>query len=186
MHAGCERGSEPAAPARVEAVASAVDLEGAAYDPLAASDGSAVVLVFVATACPISNRYAPTLSTLAETWASPAVRTWLVYPDPDDDAAAIRAHRAAYGLELAALRDPDHVLVARAGAKVTPEAAVFATGSTTPAYRGRIDDRVLAFGKIRAQASTHELRDAVDAVVRGDAPAVATAPAVGCYISDLK
>lgn len=167
------------------AVAGAVDLEGAAIDPLAGA-GPATVLVFTSTRCPLARRYAPTIRALASDWAERGVRTWLVYPDPADDAATIRAHQAEFALELPTLRDPGHVLVARAGVRVTPEAAVFGPGAAAPAYRGRIDDRVQDLGKIRPEARVHELRDAVEAVLRGDAPAPALAPAIGCYISDLR
>jgi hypothetical protein len=172
--------SAPVAPAGV------VDLQGAAIDPLAGSSAAATVLVFISTHCPISNRYAPTLRALAEAWAARGVRVWLVYPDADDDAAAIRVHQAEFALDLPTLRDPEHALVARAGARVTPEAAVFGPGAGAPVYRGRIDDRVQGFGKIRPEASAHELRDAVDAVLRGDEPRPAQGPAIGCYIADLR
>lgn len=165
-----------------------VDLEGNAVDPLrvAASSDEIAVLVFVGTGCPISNRYAPTLSALAERWSGAPVRAWLVYPDPDDDVAAISAHVSAYGLSWPAVRDPAHTLATRAGATVTPEAVVFAPGADAPAYRGRIDDRVVAFGNVRAKASRHDVRDAVDALLRHEAPPSPTAPAIGCYISDLR
>ncbi len=178
----------PASPTMPRAVA--FDLQGAPTDPLAGPlDGrpaAATVLVFLSTHCPISDRYAPTLRALAGGWASAGVRMWLVYPDPDDDAAAIAAHQAAFALELPTLRDPGHVLVARAGVRVTPEAAVFGPGAPSPAYRGRIDDRVQGFGKIRPEAGAHELRDAVAAVVRGEPPRPAGGPAIGCYIADLQ
>jgi hypothetical protein len=166
--------------------AAVLDLQGAPTDPLAGPPAAATVLLFVSTHCPISNRYAPTIRALAEAWAARGVRVWLIYPDPDDDVAAIRAHQAAYALELPTLRDPGHVLVDRAGVRVTPEAAVFAASVSAPAYRGRIDDRVQDFGKIRPEASAHELRDAVEAVLRAEAPRPAGGPAIGCYLADLR
>ena len=144
------------------------------------------MLLFVSTDCPISNRYAPTMRSLAKDWAELGVTPWLVYPDPDDDPAAIRAHQAEFTLDLPTVRDPQHVLVAQAGARVTPEAAVFGPGATEPAYTGRIDDRVAERGKLRAEASRHELREAVSAVLAGRPPAAAGSPAIGCYISDLR
>jgi hypothetical protein len=53
------------------------------------------------------------------------------------------------------------------------------------AYHGRIDDRFVSLGVERPAATQHDLRDALTAVVAGRAPAVATAPAVGCYIADF-
>lgn len=174
----------PASPPAASAVV--VDLQGAPTDPLAGSRAPATVLLFVSTHCPVSHRYAPTLRGLAAAWARAGVQMWLVYPDPDDDAAAIAAHQAAYALDLPTLRDPGHLLVARAGVRVTPEAAVFGPGASTPAYRGRIDDRVQDFGKIRPEAGAHELRDAVAAVLNGEPPRPPGGPAIGCTIADLR
>ena len=164
-----------------------VDLQGVPVDPL--TGDHVTVLLFISTHCPISNRYAPTIGALARSWADRGVRLWLVYPDPDDEPAVIRTHQTEFALDLPAvpaLRDPGHLLVARAGARVTPEVAVFGPGAATPAYHGRIDDRVQGFGKIRPEASVHELRDAVEAMLRGEAPRPAQGPAFGCYISDLQ
>ena len=91
-----------------------------------------------------------------------------------------------FDLPPAAIRDPAHELVARAGVRVTPEAAVFAPGDPGPRYVGRIDDRVVEFGKIRATANVPELANAVDAVVSNRSVSPAAGDAIGCYISDLR
>ncbi|MGC1581608.1 MAG: hypothetical protein WA766_09000, partial [Candidatus Acidiferrales bacterium] len=39
----------------------ALDLNGKSVDPLKAAPGKIVVLIFVRTDCPISNRYAPAI-----------------------------------------------------------------------------------------------------------------------------
>ncbi len=41
-----------------------IDLAGKAVDPFAVARGKAVVLIFVRTDCPISNRYAPVIQRL--------------------------------------------------------------------------------------------------------------------------
>ena len=63
------------------AQAPAVDLAGNPLDPLKASPGKAVILIFVRTDCPISNRYAPTIQQLSVEYAAKA-SFWLVYPGP--------------------------------------------------------------------------------------------------------
>src|SRR3984893_5586369 len=71
--------------------AAAVDLSGAPTDPLQGAAGKVVVLVFVRTDCPISNRYAPTVQHLSAQYAGKAA-FWLVYPDKAETAEAIRTH----------------------------------------------------------------------------------------------
>ena len=156
------------------------DLQGRSVDPIAA--GSVVGLVFVSTQCPISNRYAPTLGALAERFGG--VPMFAVYPDPEDDVAAIEEHRRAYDLRFTAVRDPKHQLVQQVGARVTPESAVFRDGVRV--YRGRIDDRAVEFGTFRPQASREDLADAIEAANAGGVVDPPTTTAVGCYISDLR
>jgi thiol-disulfide isomerase/thioredoxin len=156
------------------------DLAGRAVDPLG-RDG-VVALVFVATECPISNRYAPTLQGLAERFEG--VPLYAVYPDPEDDVAAIEEHRRAYDLRFAALRDPEHQLVEKVGARVTPEAAVYRDRARV--YRGRIDDRAVELGTFRSQAGREDLAAAIEAAAGGGTVEPATTEAVGCYISDLR
>ncbi len=182
---GVERAVESPSAAPVADAPAVVDLEGRPVDPLA-TIGRATVLLFVSTHCPISNRYAPTVQALADRFGPQGVTTWLVYPDPEDDAAAIEAHRRAFSLSLPAVRDPGHQLVARAGVRVTPEAAVFGPTEPAAAYVGRIDDRVVELGTMRAEASAQELSDAVQAVLAGRPADAAGAAAIGCTISDFR
>jgi hypothetical protein len=182
--AGCEgRGGSEAQSAKskpepAQVVSTAVDLDGRPRDPLVA-DGRADVLLFVRTDCPISNRYAPEIGRIAARFADQGVELWLVYVDPDETPELIRRHVAEYDLPGTALRDPEQSLVGAAGVKVTPEGAVF-DGEGRRRYRGRIDDWYADFGKPRARASTHELVDAVEAVLAGREPTVTEAEAVGC------
>src|SRR5579883_2009249 len=88
---------------------SATDLDGTAVDPFA-GDPPATVLVFVATACPVSNRYAPEIRRIHDDFAARGVRTYLVYPDKEET-SAIRDHLKEHAFGAPALRDPGHVLV---------------------------------------------------------------------------
>lgn len=145
----------------------------------------ATVLIFVSTDCPVSNRYAPEIARLYEAFHGKGVRFQLVYPNPHDDAAAIEAHIAAYSFPHVPTRDPDHRLVARAGATVTPEAAVF-DGRDRLVYRGRIDNRFVELGRERPAATEHDLRNALTAVLSGKPVALSRTQAVGCFIADMK
>ncbi len=164
---------------------SALDLAGRRVDPLADRDSRATVLLFVSTDCPISNRYAPEVRRLHERFAPQRVAFWLVYPDPQDTPEAIGGHLADYGYPMPALRDPRHAWVERSGATVTPEAAVYDPLGRL-AYRGRIDDRYVAFGRARPEPPVRDLERALTAVLEGRPVVPQTAPAVGCFIRDLR
>jgi len=161
-----------------------VDLAGKPVDPLRTNPGMPVVLIFLRTDCPISNRYAPTIQRLSAEYAGKTV-FWLIYPDRSESSAAIEQHLRDYGYKLPALHDPQHSLVKLGQAQVTPEVAVFDAGGQL-VYHGRIDNWYQDFGHSRSAPTTHELNDAVQAVLSGKTPQVTTASGVGCYISDLE
>jgi peroxiredoxin len=162
-----------------------LDLEGRHVDPFEANEKAVTVFLFARTDCPISNRYAPEVRRIHDRFSQEGVRFFMVYPDPDERGESIRSHLAEYGYPMAALRDPEHRLVELTGAEVTPEAAVF-VGSDRLVYRGRIDDRYVAFGKSRAEPSQRDLEQAIEATLKGEPVATPRTSAVGCYIADLK
>jgi len=156
------------------------DLDGNPVDPLA-GEAKATVLVFVATDCPISNRYSPELRRLAARFGPRGVAFRLVYPVASESPAMIREHLREYALPFAAVRDPLHTLAARARVKVTPESAVFTRGGAL-VYRGRIDDRQVDFGQARPEPTRRDLEEAIESVIEGRSPPESTAPAIGCGI----
>jgi len=162
----------------------AFDLAGNPVDPLKSGGGKIVVLVFLRTDCPVSNRYAPTIQKLSEEHAAKAA-FWLVYPSRSESAEVIRKHQREYGYKLPALRDPQHVLVRQSQVEITPEVAVFGTDRRL-VYHGRIDNLYQDVGRTRSVVTTHELQDAISAASGGKRLDVQATQGVGCYISDLE
>ena len=160
-----------------------LDLDGHAADPLKNPAARATVLLFVRSDCPISNRYAPEIRRLRDLYAPKGVAFWMVYPDPDESAEAIRGHLREYAYGAPGLRDTRHALVRRTGASVTPEAALF-LGSTM-LYRGRIDDRWAELGKMRPEPGTRDLEDAIRDALAGRKASRRTR-AIGCDIPELE
>jgi thiol-disulfide isomerase/thioredoxin len=144
------------------------------------SDQKAVVMLFLAPDCPISNAYAPEIGRLIDVYGPRGVTFRVVHSDRRVTADAARQHARDFNLRCDVLLDPEHELADAAGATVTPEAAVFAEGKRV--YLGRIDDLFYSFGKRRAAPTTRELRDALDAVLAGQPVARAAVPALGCEI----
>ncbi len=169
------------APGFFTTFAQVIDLSGNVVDPLKTEGNKAVVLVFVRTDCPISNRYALEVKRIAEKYAPDKIKVYLIYAGADETADAIQQHLRAYDYNLAALRDPNHQLVKTTGVKVTPEAAVFVQGKQV--YRGRIDNRFVAFGKLRPAPTTRDLEQTLEAVSKGRTIMRRTTTAIGCFIS---
>lgn len=144
----------------------------------------AVVFLFVSVECPISNNYAPEFRRLGAEFGPQKVQFELVYPNVDETGQAIRNHVKEFHLPFEALRDVRHELVGAAGARVTPEAAVLARGRGW-VYRGRIDNRYADLGVARPEATEHELRDVLTAIVQNKAMPKREARAIGCSIAPL-
>ena len=166
------------------AVIRATDTDGKSWSLLSPAAHEFDLLFFVATDCPISNRYAPEIARICTDYRARGVRCFLVYPDTGTDAGAVSAHRRDYGLSAAAaaIIDRDHALVRAVGPRVTPEAALYS--STGRVYRGRIDDWYVDVGRSRRQATQHDLRLRVEAALVGRSIAPAETEAVGCFIAN--
>jgi thiol-disulfide isomerase/thioredoxin len=161
----------------------ALHVDGSRADPFQEATGKPIVLVFVRTDCPISNRYAPLIQRISAQYAGKA-GFWLIYLGKTASAEKIRLHENEYGYRLAALRDPQHALVTQAQVQVTPEAAVFDVHHRL-IYHGRIDNWYEDLAHARPAATTHELDDAIQAALNGKVPPTSV-PGVGCYIADTE
>ena len=158
------------------------DLGGRSHAPLEVPADMRHVVVFTTIDCPIANAYAPELRAIARDHA-PEVRLFLVHVDATLEVEDLRRHGEEYGYgdEVVLLRDPDHVLVERLGATITPEAFVLeADGSV--AYRGRIDDHFGGVGKKRPAPTRRDLRLALEELARGEPVTVTATEPVGCFI----
>jgi thiol-disulfide isomerase/thioredoxin len=160
------------------------DLQGKPVARLATSGAKAVVLFFLATDCPVSNRYAPEIDRLEKEFAGKPVVFWLVYPNATETAEGVIHHQAAFSLAGATLVRPSQWFVAQMQATITPEAGVLipeGVGWRT-VYAGRIDNRYVDIGRERPKATRHDLEDAVEAVLAHQPVSAPGGPPVGCGI----
>jgi hypothetical protein len=184
------RGAEPpavAAPTAVIDVASfeLTDIDGKVHRPFESPETKAAVLVFISTDCPVANYYQPTLRKLNEAYAAKGVELFLVHANPALTAELAREHARQFSIAAPVVLDPRHALARRVGATKTPQAAVI-TRTGEVAYLGRIDDTYLGYGKKRTAPATHDLKDALDAVLAGKPVAVSRTDSVGCFIPFAK
>ncbi len=155
---------------------------GAVHAPLDLDGGRAAVLIVAGIECPISNGYSPEINRLCDEYTKQQVKFYIIYADSDLSAAAAREHARSYGIECPVLLDPRHELTRMLGATVTPEAVIAGPGGKI-LYRGRIDDLYITLGHRRYEARTHDLKEALDAVLAGRPVANPYTEAVGCSIS---
>jgi thiol-disulfide isomerase/thioredoxin len=171
-------------PLEAQQPAYGVNIQGKLIHRLVTGEDKAVVLFFLASDCPISNRYAPEIQRLEKEFARDQITFWLVYPNATETAESVAQHEAAFGLHGPTLMHPKSWFIGESHATTTPEAAVLIPEGARAkvAYSGRIDDRYASIGKERPQASHHDLQEAVSAVLAGRPVSPAGGPPVGCGI----
>jgi len=165
------------------------DLDGRAIRPFAPT-GRANALFFVATDCPVSNAYAPEIQRICREYGPRGVECTLIYEDVETHPSTVqldqlvRTHLRQYGYAgFTPVVDRDRAAATHAKASITPQAFVI-DRSGEIRYSGRIDNLYAALGKTRQQVTSHDLRDALDAVLDGrKVPHPETEP-LGCFITE--
>jgi len=160
---------------------SAIGMDGRIHYPIREALGTPTAFIFVTHDCPICNSYAPEIKRIELKFRSKA-NVQLVYSDPLATVHRVQSHAKEYGLQsLTKWVDRSRTLAFGCGASVVPQAVVFdSKGHKT--WSGRIDDQYVSLGVRKHQASTHDLRDAIDSVVKGQSPKAALGQPVGCII----
>lgn len=158
-------------------------LDGQEHRPLAAGDRKAVVLFFVSPYCPTSNTFVPEMNRIAADYRGDFA-FYFVHADRELKPEDILLHTERNSIKDPVLPDEGRRLTRHTKATVTPEAVVIGPDGRT-LYQGRINDLYLSPTKRQRQATTRELRDALDAIRSGKPPPVAGTEAAGCRI-DLR
>jgi hypothetical protein len=164
-------------------------VDGRAF-ALFAPKGQASAIFFIATDCPISNWYAPTIQQVCADVAARGVDCTLVYEDVDLGAtpaaldADVRTHlrEFRYG-SMRATVDRTRALATRARVTITPSVVLVDRGGAIR-YRGRIDNAYADLGKPRQHVTSHDLRTSLDALLAGRPVPAPETEALGCYIAD--
>jgi peroxiredoxin len=161
------------------------DTTGRLHTPAEWAGKRAVVLFFVSTDCPLSNRYVPEMNRMESAYASRGVAFYAVQGDATIPLHEVRQHVKEFGYTFPYLIDPEESLASYTGATATPEAAVLAPDGLL-LYLGRIDNRVEDYGQERVQVTEFDLRDALDAVLAGKPVPHLRTKALGCAITRKK
>ena len=174
------RAADPPAPER----AANFTLRDVAGKPFALHDlkgKKAVVVVFLSFECPVSTSYAPTLSKLAQTYATRGVAFVGVDSSDDLDARAVAKQAEGLKLPFPVLRDAKCQVADSLDARTAPEAFVL-DSELAVCYRGRVDNGYAARLRKNAQTTRHDLREALDEVLAGKPVSVPVTKPVGCPI----
>jgi len=137
----------------------------------------ATVLLFVSARCPCSGGYDARNKKLAELYGPKGVRFVAVNSSVDETAAEIAEHAKKHAFPFPVLKDENHRVADRFDAQVTPEVFVMDAQGVLR-YHGRIDD-----SRDESAVLSHDLRNALDFLIAGQAPKQKETRPFGCSIA---
>ncbi|HEY6045014.1 MAG TPA: thioredoxin family protein [Pyrinomonadaceae bacterium] len=135
-----------------------------------------VVLLFIATKCPVSNAYNERMEQLAQDYKSKGVTVIGINSNFTEPVTEVKSHAAEKHLTFTILKDEGNKIADRLGANRTPEAYVLDTNNKL-VYHGRIDNSQRPEG-----ITSNDLRDALDEMIAGKAVTKTGGAAFGCSI----
>lgn len=145
---------------------------------LAEFKGKTLVLVFWGSGCPTTTGYAQRLQAIAQLCQQKSAKLLGVASNKTDDAATVARAKGGQGLAFPILIDKGGAIARQLGARMTPTACVI-DGEGVLRYFGAIDDDPPGTNP----GATPYLRQAIEAVTAGRAPATAETRVRGCVIS---
>lgn len=147
-------------------------------------DRDIVVVAFTGTECPLAKLYGPRLQSLQDKYRDRNVAFVSINSNRQDTLTEIAAWARRHQITFPVLKDSGSTAADLFGAVRTPEVYVL-DAERKVRYQGRIDDRY-GIGIVRDEADHTWLSDAVDALLAGKSPQVASVESVGCHIGRVK
>ncbi|XZE53357.1 redoxin domain-containing protein [Planctomycetaceae bacterium SH139] len=147
-------------------------------------DADIMVVAFLGTECPLAKLYASRLTDLQDKFADQRVAIVGVMSNRQDSIAEISAFARRYQIEFPLLKDAGNRLADAMGAERTPEVFLL-DRERNVRYWGRIDDQY-GIGYAREEPQKHELREAIENLLAGQAVANPQTRSVGCIIGRQK
>jgi len=136
----------------------------------------AVVVMFIATRCPFSNGYNERMQKLFVDYKDKNVAVLAINSNKTEPVAEVIEHAKTNGFTFPLLKDEGNIVADQYGAEFTPEIFVLDSNFVLR-YHGRIDNSQRV-----SDANTHELRDALDALLAGKEVPKKETKAFGCTI----
>ncbi len=148
-----------------------------------AVEDSITVYVFMLEDCLITQFYTPQLRSLYREFSPYNIRFEGLFPNKYSKPEKIDSFRIAYEIPFELKTDYFQKKTNLMGATVTPEVCVYNHTYNEIIYKGRIDNAYYKVGKKRGVTNTAELKEVLEAIVRGEPVLIPDTEAVGCIIN---
>jgi len=137
----------------------------------------AVVLMFIATKCPVSNAYNDRMRDIANEYGKKGILFVGINSNNTEPESEVKSHAKEHGFAFTLVKDPGNKVADLYNAQHTPE--IFIVGPDGKLlYHGRIDENQQEPAKV----SSPDLKNALNEILAGQPIAKAETKAFGCSI----
>jgi len=136
----------------------------------------AIVVMFIATECPVSNAYNSRMEKLFNEFSEKGLTFLGINSNKAESVSSIKEHAKDNGLTFPILKDEKNVFADKFGASYTPEIYVL-NGNFDVLYHGRIDN-----SKSESEVVTQDLKNALNEILSGKEVSKKETKAFGCTI----
>ncbi|MBN1478752.1 thioredoxin family protein [candidate division KSB1 bacterium] len=150
--------------------------DGNAHSLADYADAKAVVVMFIATRCPISNGFNKRMVEVAEIYQPKGFVFLGINSNKLEKMDEVKEHAKEHGFPFVVLKDEQNVVADLYKAKVTPEVYVLDSQKNV-LYHGRIDDSASA-----SERKSEDLLQALDDILAGQQVKNSETKAFGCTI----
>ena len=140
------------------------------------SDKKGVVIMFIATRCPVSNAYNDRMALISKEYTGKGIQFLGINSNKQEETNEIAEHSKSHNFEFPVLKDNGNIIADRFDAQVTPEVYLIDPDKTIR-YHGRIDD-----SQNEKNVKEKDLKNVLDAYLSGKPLPRTETKAFGCTI----
>jgi len=142
-------------------------------------DSKAIVIMFVATECPVSNDYNPRMENLFKKYGQKEIAFLGINSNKAESVEMIKEHAEENGLTFTILKDEKNIIADKFEASFTPEVYVL-NSDFNILYHGRIDN-----ARKESEVETKDLENALNEILAGKEVVKKETKAFGCTIKRI-
>ena len=142
-------------------------------------DSRAIVIMFIATECPVSNAYNSRMEDIYKNYNQKNVAFIGINSNKAESVERIREHAKEKGLTFTILKDEKNIIADKFEASFTPEVYVL-NGNFELLYHGRIDN-----SKNESDVVSNDLENTLNEILAGKEVSKKETKAFGCTIKRI-
>jgi len=155
------------------------DYEGNNHSLSDYTESKVIVIMFIATKCPVSNDYNSRMEEIFYEYKDKEVSFLGINSNKSEDVSEIENHAKDNGLTFTILKDDKNIIADKFEASYTPEIYVLSNNFEL-LYHGRIDN-----SRRESVVSSSDLKNALDEILAGKEVSNPETKAFGCTIKRI-